>query len=82
MSETRLSGKTTRNVDRWIQEFFTNGFTFIYEGRGSDSFRRQTDEGLTLFRRRLELEHPKAKYTFLFGTYEGILCYKVEKHNL
>ena len=82
LMKNRKTGKTTRLVDLRIQDFFENGFTFIYEGRGTDSFRKQTDEALNTFRRRLELEHFGVKYAFKFANYEGIECYKVTKHNL
>lgn len=78
----RKSGITTRLVDRLIQEFFTNGITYVYEGRGENGFKRQTDHVFKIFRNRLENEHNGTKYNFKYGIFDGISCWKVEKHNL
>lgn len=75
-------GKTTRIVDRCIQEFFDNKITFVYDGRGEINNKEQTENTFSIFIKRLELEHPKVKYFYRFGNYDGIDCYKVESHNL
>lgn len=72
-------GKTTRILDRSIQELFNNGVTYVYESRTDAIINKQLHQK---FISRLELEHPKAKYVSHFNTYDGIPCYKVEIHNL
>jgi hypothetical protein len=72
-------GKTTRILDRCVQELFTKGITYIYESRTDENVNKLLHEK---FIARLELEHPKAKYVSHFKTYDGIPCYKVEIHNL
>ncbi len=81
-NEYRRSGKTTRIVDRCIQEFFTAGVTYVYEGRGTETEKQQTEEVYSIFLNRLESEHRHAKYTKKYGIFDGISCYKVEQHNL
>lgn len=75
----RRTGKTTRIVDRCIQELFTNGLTYVYdEDRGVETTHRVMD----IFKRRLILEHPNTKYVERRGRFDDIFCYKVELHNL
>lgn len=74
----RKSGKTTRVIDRCIQELFSKGSTYVYENRTSG---HQNKELWNKFINRLELEHPKTGYKSTFGNYEGIVCYKVELTN-
>lgn len=73
-------GTTTRKVDRWVQEFFINGVTYVFEGRDSD--RSKHHHAMGVFQRRMELEHPSSKYTYEYKNWEGTWCYKVEAHNL
>ena len=75
-------GNTTRIIDRCIQELFSKGVTYIYDGRGTSSQKEQTEKALCIFVGRLEREHPKAKYVSKYGEYDGIRCYKFETHNL
>ena len=75
-------GKTTKTIDRCIQELFSKGITYIYDGRGSSTAKEQTDETFEIFMERLKREHPNAKYVSKYGMVDGIWCYKVETHNL
>lgn len=75
-------GTTTRIIDRCIQQFFSNGFTFVYDGRGSETMRKQTDDAHSKFIARLDQEHPGTKYVSHFDNFSGIECYKVVNHNL
>ena len=73
------TGKTTRIIDRIIQEFFNNGKAYIYEERNNIA---GTNELRVKVQKRLELEHPHAKYTFSQNTIDGIYCIIIEKHDL
>jgi len=75
-------GKTTRIIDRCIQELFTKGITYVYDGRGTSTQDEQTEATYRLFVDRLQREHPKAKYFSKYDEYDHIWCYKVEIHNL
>lgn len=75
-------GTTTRIIDRCIQELFTNGFTYVYDGRGTETMKQQTDIAKEKLIDRLELEHKNAKYVSRYGNYSGIDCWKIETHNL
>lgn len=72
-------GKTTRIVDRCVQEFFNNGVTYIYEGRLD---KNKTDEVFDLFLNRMQNEHKGSKYIYEYGTFDRIPCWRVEKHDL
>jgi len=76
---TRRTGKTTRVIDRIIQEFFIKGKAYIYENRNDIA---GTNELRVKVQRRLELEHPEAKYVISQDTIDGIYCNIIEKHNL
>ncbi len=76
------TGNTTRIIEMFIQELFSKGITYVYDGRGTSTQKEQTEKALTLFVDRLEREHPKAKYVSRYGEYDGIWCYKFETHNL
>lgn len=74
------SGKKTRKVDRAIQDFFNNGLTYLYNGRSMNV--KDHAELLTLFLKRMNSEHPNAKYVYEFNLFDGVWCYKIEKHDL
>ena len=76
----RRSGITTRKVDVAIQDFFTKGIAFLYEGRNNSKQRHQ--ECMDLFNKRMESEHRNAKYDYKYGEFEGVWCFKIEKHDL
>jgi hypothetical protein len=75
----RQSGKTTRLVDRNIQQFFEKGYCFIYEGRATDTQEEETNYALELFTSRLRREHFQTSYNYEYGTFDGIKCYRVNK---
>ena len=68
------TGNTTRIIDRCVQELFSKGITYVYDGRGTLTQKEQTEKALGLFVSRLEREHPKAKYVSKFGEFDGIPC--------
>jgi hypothetical protein len=74
------SGKTTRKVDQAVQYFFKNGVAYIYEGR--ERKESHHEHAFSIFKKRMEAEHPSAQYTYKYGCYDGVWCYKVESHNL
>lgn len=74
----RRTGKTTRKVDRCIQEFFKNKVTYLYEDRSGNN----NDDIVSIFERRLQMEHPGAKYFKQEGVFSGIPSVKYEVHNL
>lgn len=76
------TGKTTRIVDRCIQYLFKNGVCYVYEGRGTKDQEEMTRHVFNVFRKRMENEHPHAQYHYKYGTFDGIICYKVQTHNL
>lgn len=51
----RRTGKTTRFIDNAIQDYFTNGFAFVYEGRSRN--RVVHEHALKVFTNRLFHEH-------------------------
>lgn len=75
----RRSGNTTRLVDRWVQEFFEKGITYIYEGRGEKNEREITGSAFLKFKNRMKHEHPIEEYNFEYGEFSGIKCFKVTK---
>ena len=77
MSKT---GKTTRIVDRAIQEFFEKGVAYIYDGRDK---KENTHMGaMRIFLSRMETEHKNSKFTYEYACFDNVWCYKIEKHNL
>lgn len=70
------TGKTTRIIDRSVQELFSNGFTFIYDGRKS-KWNAKTKRTFERFCVRLLNEHPITKYKYESGVHCGIWCYKI-----
>lgn len=75
----RRSGQTTRLVDRWIQELFGKGITYIYEGRGDKNQLVLNREALERFKKRMDSEHPNVYFDVKYGEFSGITCYKVTK---
>ena len=76
------TGVTTRMIDRCIQELFINGFTYVYDGRGTSEMKDKTEKAYRTLITMLENEHPTARYVSAHGFYDGIECYKIETHNL
>ena len=75
----RKSGKTTRLVDRWIQEFFEKGITYIYEGRQNENQKLLNQEAINRFKRRMDSEHNDIDFKYEHGVFSGISCFKVTK---
>lgn len=73
----RASGKTTRLVDRWIQELFTNGKTFIYEGRGEKTWFQQRSYAWRLFTKRMASEHENIVFEQNVLNKDGINCFEI-----
>lgn len=78
-NDKKKSGVTTKIVDRCVQEFFTKGLTHLYEGRDD---KRRNDEVFEIFIQRIQNEHRGIKYTYSYGIFDEIHCWKVEIHNL
>ena len=79
MQKRRL-GKTTRIVDRCIQEFFEKGETYVYERTDSgENCENLTEHVSSVFLKRIDYEHRGTKYKHkLFNQY-CILFYHVKK---
>ena len=73
----KRTGKTTRIIDRCIQELFTKGVTYVYDGRGTSTQKEQTKIAFEIFVKRLKVEHPKVQTFRTYGEFDGIRCYKV-----
>lgn len=73
----RRSGNTSRLIDRCVQEFFKNGFTFIYEGRGTDKMWAMTVEAYHRFCSRMRMEHPREVFAVVQDFFDGIHCFKI-----
>lgn len=76
----RETGKTTRTADRLIQDFFNNGIAYIYENRNDSQETKRNLLDLIIIR--ISTEHPRTKLHYEYGTFGGIQCYKLEKHDL
>jgi len=74
-------GKTTRLIDRCVQEFFKNGICFIYEDRFDVNTELKTHNMFTIFENRMKSEHSKIKYTYEFTQIDRIKCYKVKNNS-
>lgn len=74
------SGKTTRKVDQAVQDFFNNGIAYLYDERVNN--KSVHEKAMHIFNVRMQNEHPNAKYTFEYGCFDSVWCFKIEKHNL
>lgn len=81
MQNERRSGNTTRLVDRLVQEFFTKGVCYIYEGRGEKNQGAMTQEALRRFKYRMFSEHTEVDFYINPVTEDGIECIKITKNN-
>lgn len=74
----RRNGNTTRKLDRAVQELFENDLTYLYERcEDAESTEKQTDLIYNKFNSRMRNEHPDVIYNVEYGTFSGILAYKV-----
>ena len=71
------NGKTTRLVDRYIQELFTRGFTYIYEGRNTEKAGELTQYCMQIFVKRMQSEHSEIQYKFDYVFESGFYSYKI-----
>lgn len=74
---SRRTGKTTRIIDRCIQELFTKGFTFLYESR--DCSDKDNLDLRHSFDMRMKLEHIDSfkKMSGKYDIIDGIKCFKI-----
>ncbi len=75
LDDKRHSGATTRIIDRCVQELFTTGTTYVFEGREN---KQMTREVFHKFKKRMESEHPHVSITHECGVFDRIYCYKVQ----
>lgn len=73
----KQTGKTTRIVDRCIQELFTNGICYIYDGRGIETEKSDTQKAMEVFTSRMHHEHPHINFSTEFGEFDSIKCHKI-----
>lgn len=70
-------GNTTRIVDRCIQEFFSRGTTYVYEGRNSPNREELTRKCNAVFTKRMLLEHPDIKFDSDYLCIDRVWCFKI-----
>lgn len=71
------TGKTTRLVNRYINELFTDGVTFVYEGRNTVEEKSLKENAFKIFEKRMLSEHSDAQYNAEDTEVDRIKCYKV-----
>lgn len=70
-------GNTTRFVDRYIQELFTKGITYVYEGRNTEKAGELTQYCMRIFVKRMGSEHPEILYKWEYVFENGFYSYKI-----
>lgn len=70
-------GNTTRLVDRYIQELFTKGFTYVYEGRNAEKANELTNYCMQIFVKRMQSEHSEILYKWEYVFESGFYSYKI-----
>jgi len=71
-------GESTRIVDRCIQEYFKNGITYVYRGRGKKHMKLH-EKVFEIFDKRMEVEHPEECYNVKFKEIDVIWCFVIKK---
>lgn len=71
----RRTGKTTRIIDRIIQELFKNKKAFIYESRTDLSINENLKKRVL---QRLHVEHEYVQYSVYSVLDSGINCFVIE----
>lgn len=71
------NGNTTRLVDRYIQELFTKGITYVYEGRNTKKANELTNYCMQIFVKRMQSEHSEILYKWDYVSEYGFNSYKV-----
>ena len=79
MKSTRRSGKSTRIIDRCIQELFEKGKTSLYD---ETRLGFQTKQLMHKFNSRMTLEHEGIKYSSILMKDDGLSYYSIEQHDL
>ena len=69
---------TTKLVDRYIQELFTNGITYVYEGRNTKKANELTNYCMQVFVKRMRSEHSEIVYKWDYVSECGFNSYKVK----
>lgn len=74
----RKTGITTRKIDNAVQDYFNNGFAYLYESRNAT---REANEVIFhTFSNRLFNEHNQQlnkDYQTIYNCIDGIWCFKV-----
>ncbi len=81
MSEKRRTGETTRAIDRFVQDYFKNGFVYVYERNFENPQENKNlcKAAIKRFLKRMDSEHPLEllKVSETPKKVDGILCYIV-----
>jgi len=77
ISQMRRTGETTRKIDRFVQDLFTKGITYVYDIRGHDAEKDLAIRALNILKRRLQSEHHIKKLECIWGNWDGINCFRV-----
>jgi len=72
--------KHTLKVDNAVDGLRRNKISYLYEGRHNNKSKHI--QLLTIFTERMTSEHPNIKYTYEYGKWDGVWCYKIQTHNL
>lgn len=75
----RRTGRSTRILDRCIQQLFTNDKTYLYHYNRTIN---ETERLMEKFKARMHLEHPHEKFSSRLVKEDGITCYLIERHDL
>lgn len=73
----RRTGATTRKVDRFVQDLFTKGITYVYDERGYGVEKKLAIRSLNILKRRLNSEHNIEKLECIWGNWDGVNCFRV-----
>ena len=71
-------GSSTRIVDRCIQEYFKNGVTYVYRGRGK-KYMALHEKVFEIFNTRMGAEHTEECYEVSFKEVDAIWCFVIKK---
>lgn len=80
-AQRKRTGESTRRLDRMVQEYFDNGFTFVYDTRITSGHEDQFDHSfIEKFEARIRLEHPDQVLEKKTGYFNGIFSVYVQSH--
>ncbi len=74
-------GVTTRLIDRCVQELFNNEVTYLYEKRTGIPQMVENYEALERFKKRMKSEHKHIKFSYKYGIFDNIKCFKIQLIN-